>query len=238
MGDVLSSLWATVRIIGPACWELSKHRDHSFDPWSTIARREYIWRVGHHSWARRICENIELQVTVSGLAKFDHRERFVVVSNHASWLDIVVITYAIPNVFAFGCKKELLSWPLVGHVIKDGGQIILDRNNRHQAIRALKDGVSTDLGSSVLIFPEGTRTRDGKLLPFKKGAFRASQSSGMRILPVGIRGSFEALPKGPLWRYDPKVPVEVRFGRPISPNGKNLEEFIDETQGAVQRLLG
>lgn len=234
MGIVASSLWHTIRVVGPECLTLYRHHQE----WGVERCRKHIWRVGHDDWARWICEETGFKVSVTGLDRFDHHERFVITPNHASWIDIVVMAYAHPSVFAFVGKKDLVDrrWPIVSQILKYS-QVVIDRDNRLQAIDSLSQGVAQHLDTSVVMFPEGTRTLNGALLPFKKGAFHAALQSGMRILPVAIVGSFEALPKGPLWRFNPNVPIEVRYGSPISLDRKSAEQLRDETREAIVSLF-
>ncbi|MEK7187919.1 MAG: lysophospholipid acyltransferase family protein [Patescibacteria group bacterium] len=238
MGTVRSSLWRTVRVIGPGCGTLWWHREGGLSPWDTTTRRQYIWDRAHIDWAKWIFENTDLKLQITGLENFDHNERFIITPNHASWIDIPAMVAAHPSVFCFGAKKELLRWPIVKQVLRYGGQVILDREDRKQAVEALSEGVHPALDTSVLIFPEGTRTKIGELGEFKSGAFYAAKKSGFKILPVIITGSFQAFPSGArLWNVDTSPLIGVHYGYPISPDWKSPQDLREETRIAMRILL-
>lgn len=120
------------------------------------------------------------------------------VSNHVSNIDPAALFAALPRI-AVILKKELRSIPLLGYVMEMGSFIYVDRRDRasrkramEQAVQALKDGVS------LLVFPEGTRSPDGNLLPFRPGPFAMAIESGRPIVPITVHGARELMPKGTL----------------------------------------
>jgi len=157
-------------------------------------------RVVAGTWARTVAGLIPMPVTVLGRENVDPEQSYVVVSNHQSLSDILVLYGWLGIDFRWVMKQELRSIPGLGAACEKLGHIYIDRSN-HQAaitsINAAKDRITG--GTSVLFFPEGTRSFDGRLKLFKKGAFRFALDAGLPILPVTVDGACDVLPAR---RYD------------------------------------
>ena len=111
-------------------------------------------------------------------------------SNHQSALDISVLLSHLPVPFKFVAKRELFRIPVFGRAIKKAGYINIDRDNPREALKAIEEAVARIRGgTSVLIFPEGTRSRDGNLLPFMKGAFSLATRAGVPVVPLAVIGT-------------------------------------------------
>jgi 1-acyl-sn-glycerol-3-phosphate acyltransferase len=132
-----------------------------------------------------------VRFTIEGSHNVDPKQRYVVVSNHLSMFDIPMLFYALPLHGRFLSKKEVFKIPLVGRAMRTIGIIEIDRSSGQSSRQAINEGVkiAAERGYSLIVFPEGTRSRDGNLLPFKKGAFRIAIDSGLPILPVVIEGT-------------------------------------------------
>ncbi|MCX7906174.1 MAG: 1-acyl-sn-glycerol-3-phosphate acyltransferase [Bacteroidetes bacterium] len=138
--------------------------------------------------------------------------------NHTSALDIPVLMVAIPVPFAFLYKKELLRVPIFGFFLRHSPHIVIDRSGRKEALESLRlAGERIRRGLSAVIFPEGTRSPDGRLLPFKRGAFAIAAEAGVPLVPIVIRGAHRVWPA----RSWPVAPgsVEVHIGPPVHPEG-------------------
>ncbi len=161
----------------------------------------------------------------------------IVVSNHESWYDVFAIGAAVPKRFRFVAKKELAAIPVFGLAWRLAGHISVDRSDRASAIESLQlagDALRED-NSLVVIFPEGTRSPDGTLQPFKKGAFMLALATGVEIVPAAVVGSRAVLGKG-AWRVH-AGPIIVRFGEPI--DAASYEAARDDLVEAVRaRILG
>lgn len=146
-------------------------------------------------WSSAIVRNAEIQVQVEGLTNFNPNETCVLMSNHQSFYDIPVLYYALGPNIRMVAKKELGDVPLFGRAAKGAGFIFVDRGNRESAIRSL-DLAKTHLerGTSIYIAPEGTRSDDGTLLPFKKGGFMLALDMGVPIVPITLLGTTDSLP--------------------------------------------
>ena len=139
---------------------------------------------------------------------------YVFLANHASWLDIPVLFTTVPGRLIFLAKRSLFRLPVFGWVLRLGGFVPVDRGDRERARDAFTVAASgIDAETRIVVFPEGTRSHDGRLLPFHRGGFLLALKSGLPIVPVGIQGTFQVKPRG-RFRVCPG-PVTVRFGRPI-----------------------
>jgi 1-acyl-sn-glycerol-3-phosphate acyltransferase len=148
-------------------------------------------------WAANIVDHLGIRLDVRGRENLGRGETYLVMSNHQSHYDIPVLFVVIGSNIRMIAKKELFRVPIFGRALAAGGFIAIDRNNRARAFRSLQQ--ANDLlssGTHVWIAPEGTRSKDGHLLPFKKGAFYLALEAGLPILPVTVSGTRNALPAG------------------------------------------
>lgn len=157
----------------------------------------------------------------------DPRGTYVITPNHQSNLDppLVWLAFGTPRHRpAFLLKKELMRVPLFGTGVKNIGMIEVDRSNRERAIKsAAKATEVIHGGRSFVVFPEGTRTRTGGVLPFKKGAFHMAVAAGVPVVPVTIDGTFRAMPKGRLALE--RVPIRITIHEPIPTAGLREEDI-------------
>jgi 1-acyl-sn-glycerol-3-phosphate acyltransferase len=160
-------------------------------------------------------------------------------SNHESNVDPPVLFEALHRRLHILYKAELRKFPVMGTVFDVGGFVAIERSDRESAMRSIARGAeSLKAGNSFLIFPEGTRSRSGDLLPFKKGGFIMALAAQVPVVPVAISGGRAAMRKGsPIVR---PVHVTVRIGKPIPTAGRGLEdrdELIATVRTEVQKLL-
>ena len=143
--------------------------------------------------ARNLARLCGVRVTVRGL---EHLEGgpCIFVPNHQSHFDIAVLLGYLPGINRFAAKQEMFAEPVLGAVLRTMGMIPIDRDNPLEAIETLQRLKLED--ASVIIFPEGSRSRDGNLLPFKKGAFVAAIHLGVPVVPVACKGTREVMPRG------------------------------------------
>jgi 1-acyl-sn-glycerol-3-phosphate acyltransferase len=142
------------------------------------------------SWAHSLVRLYNVDVEIDGLEHVDPQRPVIYMPNHASMVDIVVLIHSLPVDLRFIFKKSLLYVPVLGQAIHFMGMVPIDRSNMHKATESLRNaGRQIRAGSHVLIFPEGTRTRTGNLLPFKKGGFYLAIQEKIDIVPISINNS-------------------------------------------------
>lgn len=178
------------------------------------------------TWAKTACFVVPLKVRVLGKENLSTQQSYIIVANHQSLADIIILQAYVNLKIKWIMKKELESIPLFGFACKKLGCIYVDRFNHAAALSSMQNAQKNlSKNSSVIFFPEGTRSRNGKLLEFKKGAFRFAMATGLPILPVTIKDSMKILPA-----YSVDVTpgsVNIVVHPPISMENKTLEE-LDE----------
>ncbi|MCP5070050.1 MAG: 1-acyl-sn-glycerol-3-phosphate acyltransferase, partial [bacterium] len=156
-------------------------------------------------------------------------------ANHQSTLDILVVIPLIDS-GRFVAKRQILPYPVIGSAARYGGQIVIDRSDHRQSMRAIRHGIEVWPDSNLIFFAEGTRSRTGRLGEFKRGAFAIAVETGLPILPVAITGAFEALPKGSLLRLRRRPQVHIEFGEEIPPAG-DAPDLAQRTRGVIASMI-
>ena len=191
-------------------------------------------------WSRVILGAPGVKLEVKMHAPLEPGRPYVFMPNHASMVDIWVVFVAIPAPFRFIAKKQLAQIPLFGWAMAAGRFIFIDRQNAASARRSMAEAARRIRGGqSVVISPEGTRTRDGRLLPFKKGGFHLAIDSGADVVPVAIRGSRDVMPRGAALIRAGTVSLEV--GEPIPTAGlktADRDALIEKVRARVAAMLG
>ncbi len=181
------------------------------------------------TWSRWILWASDTPLIVHGLDNVRPDEPQVVVSNHVSGYDIFAVAAALPGTFSFVAKKELERIPFFGTAWKAAGHISIDRSNRQQALLSLQkagEKIRREKGT-VIIYPEGTRSKTGELLPFKKGAFMLAVEAQVPIVPTVVRGT-RRIVHDERWTIHPQ-PIHIHFGTPVSTHGFRA--------GSAERLM-
>jgi 1-acyl-sn-glycerol-3-phosphate acyltransferase len=178
-------------------------------------------------WSRCVLASAGVKLTIHTRRPLDPSRPYVFMCNHLSGSDIWSLFVAIPFPVRMIAKKQLGRIPFFGWAMHAGRFIFIDRQNPMAARRSIEEAARRiQAGHSVLIFPEGTRSRDGVLGPFKKGGFHLAIASGAEIVPCGIRGSREVMPRGSALIHPGAISVEV--GEPISTQG-----LTEDDRGAL-----
>lgn len=197
---------------------------------------KYAYRPGHW-WAIAMRAFGGVKLRVKGLGAVDFSRPSMIVMNHRSHFDIIALMSSTPRLMSFVAKKELRSIPFMGYGMQRVGMIFIDRSNKEKARESLKVAAGqVRKGRTVVMFPEGTRSNDGRLQPFKKGAFFLAKEAEADILPVVVLGSERALPQNTLAVNVSSI--TVRYGEPIKTRKEQaVEELMDLTRKAMERLI-
>ncbi len=178
--------------------------------------------------------------TVEGSHNVDPTQRYVVVANHLSMFDIPMLFYTLPLHGRFLSKKEVFRVPLVGRAMRTIGIIEIDRSSGQSSRQAINEGVriAAERGYSLIVFPEGTRSRDGNLLPFKKGAFRIAIDNGLPILPVVLEGTDRVSRPGSKLFYPGKASATILAPIPTTAmtNRDDLTNLMRTVEASMTKI--
>jgi 1-acyl-sn-glycerol-3-phosphate acyltransferase len=192
------------------------------------------------NWARLICWMTPLAVEIEGAENADPERTYVVVCNHQSQYDIFLVYGYLKLDLKWVLKAELRKAPGVGIGCEKAGHIFVDRSNPEQAKKAVSDALdSVGNGVGVLFFAEGTRSMDGRLRPFKKGAFRLAAMQGLPILPVTIIGTRDIQKPKSLFIFPGRVKMVIHPPIEVSKNGAaaDVTDLVTRTRSAIASAL-
>ena len=167
-------------------------------------------------WAGGLRPRIDVEVRAHGFEALDWSRTYVLMANHQSYLDVLGLYSALPRTFGFIAKKELYMIPFFAGVMRAIGCVPVDRSKRQEALGMLAEAAEkVRAGSTIAVFPEGTRSRGDRILPLKKGPFYLAQMAQVETIPIGIRGSHRLMPREntAIW----SGVIEVHAGKPIPP---------------------
>ena len=184
---------------------------------------EFVHKV-QQFWSRSFFWLMFLPVSVDGTEHIKPGQSYVFVSNHQSMFDVWLIYGWLPVIFKWLMKAELRKVPFIGTGCKAAGHIFVDRRNAKAAMESLKE-VEKQLvgGVCTVIFPEGTRSLNGEVGRFKRGAFQIAWDLGLPVIPLSLDGCYEVLPKHkPFVR---RVPVHMHIGEPM-----DLKQYADSNE--------
>lgn len=195
-----------------------------------------VYDTAGRDWARMILRASGTSVAVEGAEHLSGTEPQIVAANHASFFDILAILAWLPVPVKFIAKKELFSVPLWGRALTASGHIRLDRARPREALEVYARAAAqiVERRVTILVFPEGTRTRTGDLLPFKKGAFVLAIEAGVPVVPAYIANTFGIQPKGSVVVH-PR-PVRILIGAPIETRGLTVDDR-DVLTGKVREAI-
>jgi 1-acyl-sn-glycerol-3-phosphate acyltransferase len=191
-------------------------------------------------WCWAAAKAAGLTFSIQGAEKAEPGVAYILTPNHQGNADILALVNMLPTPFRWVLKKELLRIPLFGWALARTGAISLDRSNRGESLKRLQQSSDKLKGGwSILIYPEGTRTSDGLLQPFKKGAFVLAVDSGIPILPITMNGAFKVLPKNKTFAFLPGH-ISLTIGDPIATEGlthDDIPKLMEKTHAAVLKNL-
>ncbi len=187
-------------------------------------------------WSRSLLFFARVRVKVEGLEKIDPGASYVFCSNHLSYMDTPVVLSSIPAEFRFLAKEGLFQIPFLGTHLKHAGHIPVPRGDPRRTIRTMTRAgrIMRERGVSLLIFPEGGRSHDGALQPFKEGAAYIAIKAQAPLIPVAIIGTHEILAMGSAVFHAGRVRVQI--GHPIPTEGLTLRDRGALTEAAHQQI--
>jgi 1-acyl-sn-glycerol-3-phosphate acyltransferase len=181
----------------------------------------YDW--GAQDWSRQVLAAAGTPVDVEGIERVPRDRPVVYASNHSSMFDIWALSAVLPGSTRFLAKQELTRVPLIGRAMLVAGHISIDREHKKQAFEAYARAAETiRRGFSAIVFPEGTRSRTGELLPFKNAPFALAIAAQAPVVPVYVHNTFQILPKGNYF-LRPR-PIRVLIGTPIPTEGLSSDD--------------
>ena len=186
-------------------------------------------------WAKILLLICNTKVKVIGEENLLHGKPQIFMSNHQSDFDILILLAYIPVQFRWIAKKELFSIPVFGAAMRSAGYIEIDRSNREKALQSIDEAaLRIRKGKSIMTFPEGTRSRNGEIKPFKHGTFHLAITSGVPIVPVSIIGSGKIMSKRSLRIKAGQIKLII--GKPVEVQNFDIEkryELIETVRNEI-----
>ena len=193
-------------------------------------------RLAARAWAPGLLAGAGATLVVENAGDIDWTRPCLLVANHQSIIDICVLFMAVPVPLRFLFSRHTMRWPAVGSFGRATDMPVIDRDNPRSAPAMLRHIARLlAAGQPVCLFPEGTRTRDGRMGEFKAGPFEAARMAGVPVLPVALDGAGAVLPPGGLFAVRPGN-IRVRFGSPIEP-AENRHALSAQAQAQVRAML-
>jgi 1-acyl-sn-glycerol-3-phosphate acyltransferase len=185
--------------------------------------------------AQRLLRHLDLSVEVRGAANVAGLERYAVASTHASYLDWAVLLGYFPSPLRFIAKRELTRMPVIGNYLRLRG-VLIDRRRGKTARDAIEAAAHDGQPWPILIFPEGTRSPDGQVQPFKPGGLRLLAEAGRPLVPVCIVGTYDSFPRQS--KYIKKgIPLRISIGQPVRPSDHATpDDAVAEVERRVRAL--
>ncbi len=204
-------------------------------PFYVLSGRKIGKNIGRNIFTMGLWLN-KVKLDVEGRENIDPGEKYLVVSNHQSVFDIPIVCSALTVEVRIFAKKELAKVPLFGQLLYLYDFVFVDRKNKREAVRNLKKASEIMKRYSFLVFPEGTRSVDGKVQPFKTGAVSLAQDSNVMILPVAILDSRKIMEKGRLKINPGTVKVKIFEPVKVSP-GEKRKEIAEKLHAVISQYI-
>ena len=241
---VLNRLLAELEKPRRSKWRTYKALGHTLASSSRVVARSLLGRLDNHhaqaiidDWVQHLFDTAHIHLAIHGRERLDPEQQVLLMSNHASLLDIPCVFRAAPMPVRAISKQELRSVPVFGRAMEDIGVIFVDRKNLEHAKQQLEEGkrVLRENNLSLWVAAEGTRSRTGALLPFKKGGFHLATQLEIPIVPTWISGTLKVIPPDQ-WESVTHQAVSVSFGAPIDTRNmgkENIPELMDKVRQEI-----
>ncbi|OQZ02920.1 MAG: hypothetical protein B6D34_08670 [Candidatus Brocadia sp. UTAMX1] len=224
------SIWMLSTLIAIVVSLDTKKKENAFNTLERVSSRIAFKLLG-------------IQVKIQGIENIPKNEPLIFISNHQSMIDIKLSLAFIPTNFSFISKDTIFRIPILGSFMTVSGHIPIQRTDDRKAYETLLTAIKKlSSKKSIVIFPEGTRSEDGKLAPFKRGISLIILKSGKRVMPMAICGSSQLMPKRGWLSHPEKRHIKISFGKPLSfDNSRTDREYTihvtNTLQAEVSRLL-
>lgn len=207
-----------------------------FPPLFITGRIDFLWQVAL-AGAQFGARMVGVRWQAIGREALDPNQTYIFMANHQSNIDPPVFVPLIGRRVFILAKKELFRIPIFGYAMRRAQFIAVDRSNREAAVESVGQAIGVlNSGLSLMVYPEGTRSRDGRLLPFKKGPFHLAMDSGIPVVPVTIVGAHEVWPKGK-FKVTPGL-IRVVFHAPVDPKAAgSREELMEIVRARIDSAL-
>lgn len=187
-------------------------------------------------WSRILLSLSGVTIEIRGTENLFRDKPQILATNHQGAFDILALQAFIPIQFRWVAKKSLFKIPIVGWSMSLAGYVGVDRERAGSAYKSIEDAAEkVKNGTSVLIFPEGTRSPDGKLLPFKRGGFMIAVKSGVFIIPISIKGTKDIMKKGSVL-IKPGL-IKVVIGQPIAAKDVDEKVLMENVRKSIEKEL-
>lgn len=205
-----------------------------------LGGRRGLYDWVHRGWSRSLAAAAGVEVRAEGLEHVRPGGAYVVTANHRSMFDIWALMAALPLSLRFVAKAELGRFPVFARACRAAGHVFIDRRDHAAAVEAIREAGERMRreGLSLVLFPEGTRSREGRLQPFKRGSFGLAIETRAPLLPVAIQGGERALPAGSV--LPRPGAVTVRCGEPLPLEGRTAADrdaVLRATRTAIAAML-
>lgn len=244
---VLNRLLAELEKPRRSKWRTYKALGHTLSSSSRVVARSLLGRLDTHDaqaiidhWVKRLFDTAHIHLAIHGREHLQADQQVLLMSNHASLLDIPCVFRAAPMPVRAISKQELRSVPVFGRAMEDIGVIFVDRKNLEHSKQQLEDGkrILRENNLSLWVAAEGTRSRTGDLLPFKKGGFHLATQLEIPIVPTWISGTLKVIPPDQ-WESVTHQAVSVSFGAPIDTHGlgkDDIPELMRQVRAEMVRM--
>ena len=227
-------IWTFVGVINTLFWALMAIFLSIF---SSTGRITHFYSAA--PWSKIILWGSGVRVEINGLDVIDKEKTYIYIPNHLSFFDIFALLAYLPVDFKFILKKELMRIPILGWAMRRARYISIDRSSAAKAKSTFKQAVDRiKSGASIVIFAEGTRSKDGHLQPLKRGAFYLAIESGTPIVPIAIKGTNKIMPKGSF--KIKKGSITMQLGSPIETihyKSRNMPDLIEKVTVCLKSML-
>lgn len=202
-----------------------------------LSKKKSNFKYYSVQWGKTLGRLFGIKLKVFGKENFDSNKQYIFAPNHSSLIDFQVLLVAVNQYLVFVAKKELGRIPIFNAIIRTAGFVLVDRRNNKKAVKSLED-LRLDMKKyprSVAIFPEGTRSKDGNLQDFKKGAAVFGIDTGMPIIPVAITGSYSWWNRSLFSKKSNTI--NIIFGIPINTKNSSYEDRNKITMSIKDQIV-